>query len=146
MIDSTAFLEPTTIMLCCSCAMCFSAAACSENDHGSMNLASNTAPVSSTSPSRVAAIQTIDGWTLRRWHLSDPMAGLALIPGPIELLGHQPELDDQLARQIGRLDLAALFLPQPDQGRLVAAHDDAGVGAADEVLTVRPSFIPQKMC
>ena len=60
---------PTTIMLCCSCAMCFSAAACSENDHGSMNLASNTAPVSSTKPSKVAAIQTIDGWNLRdcRW-------------------------------------------------------------------------------
>src|SRR5271154_2711291 len=32
----------------------FSAAASSENDHGSMNLASNTASVSSTLPSRVA--------------------------------------------------------------------------------------------
>ncbi len=37
--------------------MCFSAAASSENDHGSMNLASNTAPVSLTNPSSVAAIQ-----------------------------------------------------------------------------------------
>ena len=36
------------------------AAASSENDHGSMNLASNTAPVCSTRPSRVAAIQVMD--------------------------------------------------------------------------------------
>ena len=28
--------------------------------------------------------------------------------------------------------LAALFPPQPQQGRLVGAHDDPGVGAADE--------------
>ena len=65
MMDSTEVFEPTTIMLCCSCAMCFSAAACSENDQGSMNLASNTAPVCSTKPSKVAAIQTTEGWNLR---------------------------------------------------------------------------------
>src|SRR5258706_16193817 len=47
--------------------MCFSAAASSENDHGSMNLASNTAPVSLTSPSSVAAIQGMVGWTAWRW-------------------------------------------------------------------------------
>ena len=46
-------------MLCCSWAMCFSAAASSENDHGSMNLASNTAPVASTMPSSVAAIHRL---------------------------------------------------------------------------------------
>jgi hypothetical protein len=33
----------------------------SENDHGSMNLASNTASGSSTMPSRVAAIQRLTG-------------------------------------------------------------------------------------
>ena len=43
-------------MLCWSWAMYFSAAASSENDQGSMNLASNTASVPSTIPSRVAAI------------------------------------------------------------------------------------------
>jgi hypothetical protein len=67
MIESTAALQPTTSMLCCSCAMCFSAAASSENDHGSMNLASNTAPVSSISPSIVAAIQTIEACNRRAW-------------------------------------------------------------------------------
>ncbi len=38
----------------------------SENDHGSMNLASNTAPVASTMPSRVAAIQRTTGCCTRR--------------------------------------------------------------------------------
>ncbi len=46
--------------------MYFSAAASSENDHGSMNLASNTAPVSTTTPSRVAPIHRTTGWRIRR--------------------------------------------------------------------------------
>src|SRR5207344_1750445 len=49
--DRTALLDATTHMLCCSCGMYFSAAASTENDQGSMNLASNTAPVASTRPS-----------------------------------------------------------------------------------------------
>ena len=32
-------------IMCCSCGMCFSAAVASESDQGSMNLASNTAPI-----------------------------------------------------------------------------------------------------
>src|SRR5271165_6843835 len=38
MIESAAHLASVTHMLCCSWAMCFSAAASSENDQGSMNL------------------------------------------------------------------------------------------------------------
>src|SRR6266852_3598859 len=59
MIDSTEDLKWVTHILCWSWAMYFSAAASSENDQGSMNLASNTASVPSTIPSRVAAIQEI---------------------------------------------------------------------------------------
>src|SRR6476646_3400405 len=44
MMESTAILDAVTHILCCSCAMCFSAAASSEKDQGSMNFASNTAP------------------------------------------------------------------------------------------------------
>ena len=54
-------------MLCCSWAMCFSAAASSENDQGSMNLASNTASTPSTMPSSVAAIQRFTGCWTQRW-------------------------------------------------------------------------------
>ena len=55
------------------------------------------------------------------------MAGLALVPGVVELLGHYAELDDELAGQVGRANLAAFFLPKTDQGIFVPAHDDAGI-------------------
>jgi hypothetical protein len=67
MIDSTALFRWVTHMLCCSCGMCFSTAASSEKDHGSMNLASNTAPVPATMPSRVAAIHGMAECRTRRW-------------------------------------------------------------------------------
>src|SRR5262245_3237493 len=54
-------------MLCWTWAMHFSAAASSENDHGSMNLDSKTAPMPSTTPSRVAAIQGMAECLTRLW-------------------------------------------------------------------------------
>ena len=54
-------------MLIGSCGMYFSAATSSVKDQGSMNLASNTAPLASTRPSRVAPIQRRIGWHIRRW-------------------------------------------------------------------------------
>src|ERR1700676_4685415 len=65
-IDNTAVLALVTHILCRSWAMCFSAAASSEKVHGSANLASNTAPLPSTLPSRVAAIHRLTGWKTRR--------------------------------------------------------------------------------
>src|SRR5262245_28681802 len=67
MIDSTASRECVTHILCWTWAMYFSAAASSENDHGSMNLASNIASVSSMMPSRVAAIHGMAECLTRRW-------------------------------------------------------------------------------
>src|SRR5215212_4786580 len=66
MMERTELLERTTHMLCWSCAMCFSAAPSSEKAQGSMNLASNTASVLSTTPSRVAAIQNRTGCRTQR--------------------------------------------------------------------------------
>src|SRR6516164_4251891 len=66
MIDSTEVLKWLTHMLCWTWAIYFSAAASSENDQGSMNLASNTASVPSTIPSRVAAIQGMAECLTRR--------------------------------------------------------------------------------
>ena len=132
MIESTDSLALVTHMLCCSWGMYFSAAPSSENDHGSMNLASNTAPVASTMPSRVAAIQRTTGCCTRRWTVGEDLAGVAFEPVAVEGLGHHPELDDEVAGEVLRLDLAALFPPQAEQGSLVVAHDDPGVRAADE--------------
>ena len=68
--------------------------------------------------------------------VGDDPPRVALVPGPVERLGGDAELDDEIVAQILRLGLAALFLPQPDQRRLVRAHDDPGVGAADEAAAV----------
>ena len=78
--------------------MCFSTAPSSENDQGNMNLASNTAPLPSTIPSSVAAIQRITGWRTHRWTSLTTLPGCALVPLPIEGFGREPELDDQIAR------------------------------------------------
>jgi hypothetical protein len=57
MMERTAVLDAATNILCCSCAMCFSAAPSSEKFHGSMNLAYKHGPVAAIFPSIVAAIQ-----------------------------------------------------------------------------------------
>ena len=54
MIERTALRALVTHMLCCSWAMCFSAATFSENDHGSMNLASLTPDSHRTAQSLIA--------------------------------------------------------------------------------------------
>ncbi len=66
----------------------------------------------------------------------DRLSGRALIPEPVERLGGDPELDDEIVRKVLRLDLAALLAPQPDEGRLVVAHDDPGIGTANEVAAI----------
>jgi hypothetical protein len=62
----------------------------------------------------------------------DRLAGVALVPTPVEVLGYGPELDDQVAGKILRLDLAALLLPEADQTSFIVPHDGPGVRTADE--------------
>ena len=112
--------------------MYFSAAASSENDHGSMNLASNTAPLASTRPSRVAAIHRTAGCRIRRWTSVIDLPGIELVPAPVKILGDRPKLDNEVPREVLRLDLPAFLPPQPHQGDLIIAHDDPGVRTADE--------------
>jgi hypothetical protein len=93
--------------------MCFSAAASSENDHGSMNLASKTAPVRSTIPSRVAAIHGITWCRAASLDILDDMPAVKFVPSPVEVFGHRPKLDDEVIRQVLWLGLATLLPPQP---------------------------------
>jgi hypothetical protein len=74
--------------------------------------------------------------------IGDRTAGIALVPLPIEVFGRQAELDDEFAREVLQPDLAAVFLPQTDQGLFVLPHDDPGVGAADEVTATDWGFFP----
>ena len=73
--------------------------------------------------------------------VDDRLAGIGLIPAPVQVLGRQTELDDEVARKVLRLNFAPLFSPQPDQGCLVVAHDDPGVRAADEIAAVAPDYV-----
>jgi hypothetical protein len=68
--------------------------------------------------------------------VDDDLPGIGLIPAPVQLLGCDPELDDEVAGEILRLGLAALLPPQPQQSRFVVPHDDPGVGAANEIASV----------
>ena len=52
--------------------------------------------------------------------VGDDPSGIALIPAPVERLGGDAELDDEIVAEVLRLGLAALFLPQPDQRGFVA--------------------------
>jgi hypothetical protein len=62
-------------------------------------------------------------------HVPDLPAGVALVPGAIELLSCAPKLHDEVAREVLRLGLAPFLAPEPDQGGFIGAHDDAGVRA-----------------
>src|SRR5262249_8458248 len=76
-------------------------------------------------------------------HVADRPAGVALIPGAIELLGRSPELHDEVAGQVLRLGLAPFFAPEPDQGGFIVAHDDPSVRAAEEETALRSRNVRQ---
>jgi hypothetical protein len=44
------------------------------------------------------------------------LAGIRLIPAPIQVLGRYPELDNEIARKVLGLNFAPLFLPEPEEG------------------------------
>jgi len=60
------------------------------------------------------------------------MTGIGLIPAPVQLLRRQPQLDNEVAGQVLRLDLAPLLPPQSEQRRLVTTHNNTGIGTADK--------------
>ena len=57
--------------------------------------------------------------------VGDPPAGIALVPGSVELLGRRPELHDEIAGQVLRLGLAPFLAPEADKGRFIVAHNDS---------------------
>src|SRR6476646_6731732 len=99
MIDKTAVLALVTHMLCWSWAMYFCAAASSENDHGSMNLDSNTSGALDYAVQ--GGCQKPDDRVLDpALDCRDHLAGIALVPVPVERLCYDPELDHEVARQV----------------------------------------------
>jgi hypothetical protein len=121
-------------MLCWTWAICFSAAASSENEHefrlkdraralpDAVQRGSHPADHWMPNP----ALDVLDGLPYR-----------LLVPAPIQGLRGHPELDDEVVRVIGRFRLVPFFSPEAHKGGLVAAHNDTGIGA-DEALAVEP--------
>ena len=68
-------------------------------------------------------------------YLGHDLAGIPLVPVPVEVLGHGAELDDQVVCEVLGLNLAALFPPKAKQGGFVIVHDDPGVRAANEAAS-----------
>jgi hypothetical protein len=87
--------------------MCFSAAASSEKFHGSANLASNTAPVTFTRPRPRSPPSSGDGVKDLALHFRDHVSGVHFEPVMVQLLGHIAELDEQIGREVFRLDFPA---------------------------------------
>jgi hypothetical protein len=65
-------------------------------------------------------------------HVIDRIAGVAFVPGPVQLLGDGAKLDNEVLAQVCWFSLTPLLTPEPDEPCLVIAHDDASVGAAYE--------------
>jgi hypothetical protein len=77
--------------------------------------------------------------------IRDDLAGIGLVPMPVQLLGHQAHLHDKIAGEVLRLDFAAFFPPKPDESGFICTHDDPGVRATDEVAVVLPSYASQSL-
>ena len=50
---------------------------------------------------------------------------IALVPLPFEGIGHKAELDEEVAGQVLRPELAPLFLPEAEQGGFVGNENSA---------------------
>ena len=74
--------------------------------------------------------------------IGDHLSGIGLVPAAIKVLRGEPELDNKIAGQILRLDLAALLAPEADQSSFIVAHDDPGVRTPDEITAITPGFCP----
>jgi hypothetical protein len=66
----------------------------------------------------------------------DEVTGIRLVPAPVQILGGQAELDDEVTGEVLWFHLAAFFSPESKKRRLIAAHDDPGVRAADEAAAI----------
>jgi len=53
-------------------------------------------------------------------HIGKNLPGINLIPVPVQVLGRQTELNDEVAGEILWLDLAALLPPEPEEGGFIA--------------------------
>ena len=138
--------EVVTHMLCCSCAMCFVGSQFLGERPGQHELGLENGAGALDPAVERGRHPAVHGMKNLALHLGDDLAGVPFVPGPIQLLGGRAELDQEVARKVLRLDLAALFPPQPNQGGLILAHDDPGVRAADKAAAAAKTLCRISNC
>ena len=117
--------------------MYFSTAPSSEKDQGSMNLASKTAPVPANDAVEGCCQPTDQtGCLTRPWTFLMTSPVLRSYHSPVQFFGRRPEPDDGVGGQIFRVGLASFLPPKAEEGAFSLAHDDPGVGAADEETSI----------
>jgi len=65
------------------------------------------------------------------------LTGIGLIPAPVQVLGRNAKLNDQIAGEILRLHFAPLFSPEAEERGFIVPDNDPGVRPADEVASIR---------
>jgi hypothetical protein len=95
-----------------------------------MNFASNTAPGAVNDSVQGGCHPPDHGVLNPALDVLNDLPGVTFVPVPVEVLGHDAELHDEVAGQVFGLDLTALLPPQPKENVFITAHDDAGVRAA----------------
>ena len=114
-----------------------SSSCCSSDTAGSVrqSLNQNVGPVEAPVPILLAAVRRY-GTPLYAYDVGRIRAQIAKLkanlPAPVQVLGHQTELDDEVSGEVLGFGLPALLPPQPVEGVLVRPHDDSGVGATNE--------------
>jgi len=68
--------------------------------------------------------------------IGEDLTSIGLVPASVKVLGGEAKLNDEIARQVLRLNFTALFPPEPEEGCFIIAYDYPGVGAADEVSPI----------
>jgi hypothetical protein len=59
--------------------------------------------------------------------ICEDLLGVGLIPAPVQVLGRNTKLNNEIAGQVLGFDFAPLLSPEPKKGNLVLAHNDVGV-------------------
>src|SRR5688572_4775813 len=66
--------------------------------------------------------------------LLDHVAGMPLVPFPVEILRCVAELHDQIGRQVFWIGFAALLAPQAEQRCFILSHDDTRIRSTNHAL------------
>jgi hypothetical protein len=134
--DSTAAREAITHMLCCSWGHILLGGGFLRECPGQHKFGLENGPCRFDPAVQGGAHPSERGVPKLPLDVRDDVTSIRLVPAPVKLLGGQTKLDDEVARQVLRFDLPALFPPLPQEGGLVVPHDDPGVRAADEIAAI----------